>query len=130
MDESRRRELDRARTLASAPWAEKLKNSPFAKALMGVATRAGYPRRVKIHIVWIGTTLRFEAGPHRLELQPQPDGVAAVFLAAREMIDLGSNPQKLVDRWMVPVDAWRKREAELAAASLAEQAAAEQATNE
>lgn len=122
VDDSRHRESERARAVAAAPWAERLKNGPFTKALMGLATRAGYPRRVKVHLVWIGTSLRLEAGTQRLELVPEPKGVSGVFLDGndeirREKVDLAGDPQKLVDKWMKLVDAWRKREEELAAAS-------------
>jgi hypothetical protein len=122
LDESRRRESERERAVAAAPWAERLKSGPYTKALMSVATRAGYSRRLKVHLVWIGTSLRLEAGTQRLELRPEPDGVAAVFLDGnaeirRGGIHLTDDPQKLVDQWMELVDVWRKREEELAAAS-------------
>lgn len=127
LDESKRRESERARAIAAAPWAEKLKSGAYTKTLMGLATRAGYPRRVKVHLVWIGTTLRLEAGTQRLELRPQPNGVAAVFLdgndeTGTETIQLAGDPQKLVDRWMERVDAWRRKEEALAAASEADAA--------
>src|ERR1700760_919304 len=78
IDESRRRDVERARALASAPWAEKLKSGPFTSALMQQATVAGRQRRIKVNLMWIGTTLRLEARGHRLELRPEPKGVAAV----------------------------------------------------
>jgi hypothetical protein len=124
IDESHRRELERARSLAAAPWAEKLKNGPYTKALMSVATRAGFSRRVKVHLVWIGTTLRLEAGDQRLELRPGPKGVAAVFIdqlqETKQMpVDLSGDPEVLVTTWMKLVDARRKLLAEQAAVEAA-----------
>jgi hypothetical protein len=119
VDDGRKREADRARALAAAPWAEKLKKGAFTQNLMGLATRAGFARRVKVHLVWIGTSLRLEAGNQRLELRPMPDGVKAIFRdglteTREEPVDLAANPQKLVTAWMEVVDATRKRDEALA----------------
>jgi hypothetical protein len=121
IDESRRRDLERARSLAAAPWAEQLKNGPYTKVLMGVATRAGFSRRVKVHLVWIGTTLRLEAGDQRLEFRPGAKGVSAVFVDQLEdrkptLVDLAGDPEVLINSWMKVVDARRKVLAEQAAA--------------
>ena len=109
LDESRRRDRDREFAVASAPWAERLKQGPFAKALMQQATLAGRQRRIKVDLMWIGTTLRLEARGHRLELRPGPDGVAAVFLRGseqvrRELVDLEGDPQMLTTDWMAALD--------------------------
>jgi hypothetical protein len=119
LDESRKREAERARAIASAPWAEKLKNGTYTKVLMGVATRAGFSRRVKVHLVWLGTVLRLEAGDQRLELRPGAKGVVAFFVddgkeIGHKPVDLASDPQVLVTKWMEIVDAKRKLQAELA----------------
>ncbi|HYA18301.1 MAG TPA: hypothetical protein VEF06_12585 [Bryobacteraceae bacterium] len=119
LDERRRREGERARSMAAAPWAEKLKNGPYTKALMGLATRAGFARRVKVHMMWLGTTLRLEAGDQRLELRPAAKGVVAVAIddgreVSQKAVDLDGNPQKLVDGWMETVDARRRLLAEQA----------------
>jgi hypothetical protein len=113
VDDGRKRDADRARALAAAPWAEKLKKGTFTQNLMGLATRAGFARRVKVHLVWIGTSLRLEAGDQRLELRPTPSGVNAVFMDGltefrEEPVDLAANPQALVTAWMQVVDAKRK----------------------
>lgn len=105
LDESKRREADRARAVAEAPWAEQLKNGPYAKALMQQSARAGHARRMKIDLVWIGTTLRLEARGQRLELRPAADGVRAVFLNEGEEIrtvsvDLAGDSQNLLDAWL------------------------------
>src|ERR1700689_977056 len=109
LDESRRRDRDRELAIAAAPWAERLKREPFAPALMQQATVAGRQRRIKVNLMWIGTTLRLEARGHRLELRPGTKGVTAVFLrgteeARQEPVDLSGDPQKLVGKWMVVLD--------------------------
>ncbi len=109
MDDSRKRDSERDRRLAIAPWAERLKREPFAEALMRQATLAGRQRRMKVNLAWIETTLRLEARDHRLELRPMPDGVVAVFLRDSEEIrrapvDLAGNPQGLTDEWMTAID--------------------------
>ena len=120
LDEGNRREREKARAKASAPWAERLKQDPWTQNLMQQATRAGYQRRVKVNLVWIGTTLRLEARGHRLELRPAPDGIAAVFLqgleeSKRNPVDLKKDPQKLVAEWMLIIDAQKKIDDEQAA---------------
>jgi hypothetical protein len=72
LDDRKRRELERERSIASAPWAERLKKSPYVGKLMRDLTRAGFPRRMKMNFVWIGRALRIEAVDQRLELQPTP----------------------------------------------------------
>lgn len=108
-DNDRRRERDREAALAAAPWAERLKKEPFAQQLMQQATVAGRPRRLKVNIMWIGTTLRLEARDQRLEMRPEPEGVTAVFLrngaeVRRTDIDLAADPRKLIDEWMADLD--------------------------
>jgi hypothetical protein len=110
-----RRDEERKRARAAAPWAEKLKQSEWTSTLMRVATRAGYQRRTKVSLMWIGTTLRLEARVLRLELRPAADGVAAVFLDGREEIgrqslDLAGDPQALVAEWMSLLDERKRME--------------------
>jgi hypothetical protein len=109
IDESRRREAERARAIAVAPWAERLKASPFTSGLMQQATIAGRQRRIKVNLMWMGTTLRLEARGHRLELRPEPEGVVAVSLKdneelSRRPIDLAGSPETLVAEWMPLLD--------------------------
>jgi hypothetical protein len=109
LDQNRRREADRARALAVAPWAERLKSEPYAKILIQQATIAGRQRRTKVNLAWIDTTLRLEARAQRLELRPRPDGVVAVFLlngheVRQQQIDLSSDPQGLTNDWMAALD--------------------------
>ncbi len=112
IDDRKRREAERARDIASAPWAERLKNSSYVGKLMRDATRAGFPRRMKVNFVWIGRTLRLEAMEQRLEFQPTPTCVEAVFADRRVPVNLDSEPGPLLEEWMTMLD--RRRE-ELAA---------------
>jgi hypothetical protein len=105
IDQSRRRDAERARALAVAPWAERLKASPFTSALMKQSTLAGRERRIKVNLIWLGTTLRLEARDQRLEFRPEPDGIIAVFLNGseelrREPVDLEASPEPLIASWM------------------------------
>lgn len=123
LDSHERREAERKRAQLSAPWAEKLKRDPWAQNLMGQATRAGFQRRTKINLMWVGTTLRLEARGHRLELRPTPEGIAAVFLkgieeSKRIKADLKKDPQKLLAEWLVVVDAQKKLDDEALARSV------------
>src|SRR6266568_8641863 len=95
-----RRQAHRANVLASAPYAEKLKNGKFTSGLMTHATRIGHGLRTKVNIVWLGSMLRFQAREHRLELRPTPEGVMAHFRVGetevkKEKVDLSGNPEKL-----------------------------------
>ena len=109
LDDSRRQKQDRAEALAAAPWAQKLKNGPYTRALMGDLTRAGFARRVKINFVWIGTALRMEAMGERVELQPSASGVEAVFPDRRSAVNLDGSPDELIRVWMEMLDR-KKRE--------------------
>jgi hypothetical protein len=104
-DERARRQAERAQALAIGPHAEHLKTSPFTMALLDHAARIGFSRRMKVNIVWLGTTLRLDAKERRLELKPTPDGIAAIFSEAgnevsSEPVDLNSDPEKLASRWL------------------------------
>jgi hypothetical protein len=120
IDESRRRDRERELAVAAAPWAERLKREPFAQTLMQLATLAGRQRRIKVNLMWIGTTLRLEARGIRVELRPGAKGVTAVFLRGaeeirQEPIDLSDNPQKLVGELMVVLDEEKRIDDEQAA---------------
>jgi len=101
----RAREQERANAQAVAPWAEELKKSPFTAELLRQAARVGHSMRIKVHIVWLGTTLRLEAGERRLELRPTPTGIVAVYLENQqetrtERLDLSRNAEELVRGWL------------------------------
>ncbi len=100
-----RRERERARATAIAPWGEKLKNSNFAKQLCDKAVAAGHKLRAKVYLAWFDNTLRLEARGKRLELEPTADGIVANFETLEgqhetRAIDLESDPQKLVEEWL------------------------------
>jgi hypothetical protein len=135
LDERGRREAEKSRAKAAAPWAEQLKRAPWTQTLMQRVTRAGYQRRVKVNLLWIGTTFRLEALGHRLELRPEADGIKAVFLQGpqeleEQLVDLAGDPEKLISQWMETLDAQKKLDAEAARLAEAEQLAAETAEEE
>jgi hypothetical protein len=120
----RRRESDQNWARAIAPWAEKLKNSEFTKRLMQQATRAGFQLRTKVHITWIGPTLRLDGRQQRLELQPTPSGVVAVMFRGNEEVErkpvnLDDDPETLVREWTPMVEERKRIEEEQARASAA-----------
>ena len=121
IDDRTRREAERARSIAEAPWAERLKNSPYIGKLMRDLTRAGFSRRMKVNFVWIGRVLRLEAVDQRLELRPTPTGVEAVFANHRSVVDIDGEPDALIKEWLAILDARREaREAERLAAVVEE----------
>jgi hypothetical protein len=103
----RARESARAAAQAAAPWAEELKKGPFTADLLKQAARIGFSMRVKVHVAWLGTTLRLEARDRRLELRPTASGVVAAYLEGgvetrSEPLDLKSDAGELVRRWLEP----------------------------
>ena len=101
----RARETERAQAQAAAPWAEQLKKGPFTAELLKQATRIGFGMRVKVHVAWLGTTLRLEARDRRLELRPGATGVVAVYIEGNaegktEPLDLEGSAEDLVRRWL------------------------------
>jgi len=102
---ARSRDAERARAQASAVYAEQLKKGPYAAELLRQATRLGHAMRTKVHLAWLGTTLRLEARGWKLELRPTPEGVMAVFIensgeARRAPVDLTGNPETLARAWL------------------------------
>ena len=125
LEDHKRRETERRSTAAAAPWAERLKNSPYTQALMQEATRAGFQIRTKVNLIWIGTTLRLEARNHRLELRPTAQGIAAVYLKGAEElkktnIDLSGKPAAILKDWMAMLEAQRHEDLAAAAQAQAE----------
>ena len=103
--ERRLRENARAATLAAAPHAEALRKSPFTAELLKQASRVGFAKRTKVHVAWLGSTLRLEAREKRLELRPTPAGVVAVYIEGgnevrTERVDLGGDAEGLVRGWL------------------------------
>jgi hypothetical protein len=103
--QERFRERDRAAAQAAAPWAEELKKSPFTGELLHQAARVGFSLRVKVHVAWLGSTLRLEARERRLELRPTPSGIVAAYLEGpreirAEPLDLAGSPEALLRAWL------------------------------
>lgn len=104
--QQRARESRLADVLAAAPFAEELKKGSFTAELLSQATRIGHGRRVKVHIAWLGTTLRLEARERRLELRPTAAGVVAVYFegdreARTEPLDLNGNAEVFARNWLI-----------------------------
>ena len=104
LDDRKKRDAERERAIAAMPWAEKLKSAPYVRTLMRDLTRAGFARRVKVNFVWIGRTLRLEALDQRLDLEPTPTGVEAVFTDHRASVDLDGEPDGLIREWVELLD--------------------------
>ena len=101
----RDRESAKASARAAAPWADELKKGPFTAELLKQAARVGFALRTKVHVAWLGTTLRLEARDRRLELRPTSSGVVAAYLengaeTRSEPLDLKSDPADFVRRWL------------------------------
>jgi hypothetical protein len=104
-NEHRQRERERAATQAAAPYAEELKHGPFTAALLRDAARIGHSLRTKIHIVWLGSTLRLEAREKRLELRPTAEGIVAAQMengreTVVEPLDMKTGPEQLIRKWL------------------------------
>src|ERR1700678_2502315 len=103
--EQRLRERERAATQAAAPSAEELRKGPFTAALLRDAARVGHSLRTKIHIVWLGSTLRLEAREKRLELRPTAAGIVAARIedgreTRVEPLDLQGDAEQLIRGWL------------------------------
>lgn len=103
--QQRARESQRASAQAVAPYAEELKKGPYTAELLRQAARIGHAMRVKVHIAWLGATLRLEARQRRLELRPTPTGVLAVWIednqeARSQPVDLKGQPEEMLREWL------------------------------
>jgi len=107
---------ERARSLAVAPWSEKLKNSPYTNDLFDKAVAAGHRRRTKVYLARIDNAVRLEAKERRLEVKPTPDGIVAEYVDPNgelktETVDLSADPQVLIEKWLGREQAAGEREA-------------------
>jgi hypothetical protein len=103
--QQRARERERAQAQASAPFAEELKKGPFTAELLKQSARVGFEKRTKIHVAWLGSTLRLEARDRRLELRPTPGGVLAVYFedgreVRSEPLDLKGSAEEFIRAWL------------------------------
>ena len=101
----RARERDRAAAQAAAPSAEELRKGPFTAELLKQAARVGFEKRVKVHVAWLGSTLRLEARDRRLELRPGASGVTAVYLEDGKEVrsaptDLKGSAEEFIRAWL------------------------------
>jgi hypothetical protein len=103
--ERRQRDSQRATSQASAANAERLRKGGYTAELLKQATRLGHAMRTKVHLAWLGTTLRLEARSRKLELRPTPTGVIAAFIennveVRAVPVDLAGDPESLVREWL------------------------------
>jgi hypothetical protein len=103
--ERERQTEERNHAVASAPWAAKLKESDFTKALFNEAAIAGHRLRTKVYMAWFDSILRFEARERRLELRPTPNGIVAAFIETDgetklQPVDLNSSAADLMTQWL------------------------------
>jgi hypothetical protein len=103
--QQRARESEREQAQAIAPFAEQLKKSPFTEGVLTHAARVGHSMRTKVHVAWLGATLRLEARGRRLELRPTATGIVAVSIedgneTACKPLDLSSNPERFIRDWL------------------------------
>lgn len=97
----RARERDRAEAQAAAPWAEELKKGPFTAELLKQAARVGFEKRTKVHVAWMGSSLRLEAREQKLELRPTASGVQAIYPDGRsEPVDLKGSAEAFIRAWL------------------------------
>jgi hypothetical protein len=103
--ERERQQQERSQAVAAAPWAAKLKESAYTKALFDEAAVAGHRLRTKVYMAWFDSILRFEARERRLELRPMADGIVAVFIETdgetkTQPLDLNSSAADLMKQWL------------------------------
>ena len=103
--EHQRRQEKRSLALATAPWAAKLKESPFTQQLFEQATLAGHRLRTKVYMSWLDDVLSLQAKERKLELRPSPNGIIAAFIEAdreerTQPLDLAGDPAALLKQWL------------------------------
>jgi hypothetical protein len=103
--QQRARESERAQAQAIAPFAEQLKKSPFTLGVLTQAARVGHSLRTKVHVAWLGDTLRLEARDQRLELRPTATGIVVVSIengneVTAKPLDLSGDPERLIREWL------------------------------
>jgi hypothetical protein len=100
-NQQRERARQRAEAQAAAPFADALKNGPFTAELLKQAARVGFEKRTKVHVAWLGSSLRLEAREQRVELRPTASGVQAIYPDGRaEPIDLNGSAEAFIRQWL------------------------------
>jgi hypothetical protein len=103
-----KRDAERARIRATAPYTEQLRKGVFTTELLNEATRIGHGLRTKVYITWLENTLRLEAREHRVELKATADGVIAQYFVnkqptSQEKVDLNGSARKFAENWLSAV---------------------------
>lgn len=101
------RAAEMAAIRAAAPNAEALRKGQWTQDLLTQCVTLGHGLRMRVGMAWIGSTLRLEARDKRMDLQPTPGGIQAVFSengveTGTEAVDLASDPGTLARRWLGP----------------------------
>ncbi len=94
---------DRERARLTAPHAEALRSSPFVGQLLSACRQMGHPSRTLVRPTWLDSTLRLDARDRRLEFQPGPSGILAVFFEGGvetgiETVDLSGGAKSFAER--------------------------------
>jgi len=89
----------------SAPHATALKTGAFTQELLTAARTVGHAHRTMVRFHWRESTLVLEAKEKRMELQPTPKGIVAVFFEngeekKREPVNLKGKAEKLARSWL------------------------------
>lgn len=100
---ARKAEADQARSIA--PFAEALRNGPFAGSLIEAARIIGRQHRLAVRPTWIDGAFRLEARDRKIELRPTSTGVRAFFYegdteTGSEPVDLSGSAEPLARRWL------------------------------
>ena len=103
--EQEARAAEKAAALKAAPHADALKHSQFTQDFLTACRTIGHGQRTLVRFTWVGNTLRLEAKQKKLDLNPTPDGIEAVFFEddqekGRQPVDLNGDPHELAARWL------------------------------
>lgn len=105
-ESDRKRQQQKAESIAAAPWADKLKKSAYVATLLTESVAAGRQLRSKIYLAWLENTLRLEARGNFCELVPTAQGIRANYRRISdnshqsEDVNLNDDPKALLERWL------------------------------
>jgi hypothetical protein len=100
-----RRDDQRQQVAATAPWAEKLKESAYTRELFEKAAVMSHRLRSKIYMAWLENNLRLEVRGRWCELRPTPGGIEAEYVKldgslVKAPLQLEGDPQDLLASWL------------------------------
>lgn len=103
--EHERRLADKDAARLTAPHAAALKSSPFTDALLRSVRVVGHSLRTVVRTHWRESALVLEAREKRVELQPGPEGIAAVYFVYGvetrcEALDLNGAAETFARAWL------------------------------